>query len=261
MTLSDPTYLPVHDPEGKMPPRRIALVALAAAGEGKPTIVWLGGFMSDMQSGKALALADWAAEGGRGMVRFDYSGHGRSEGAFIDGTIGGWLADAMTVLRTVRGPLVLVGSSMGGWIALLAARALQAAGEGERLAGMVLIAPAVDMTERLIWDRFTPAIRDAVERDGTWLRPSAYGDPYPITRRLIAEGRRHLILDGTIATGCPVHILQGMRDEEVPWSHAMTLVEHLDSDPVSITLVRDGDHRLSRPEDVARLIAAVDQIA
>ena len=150
---------------------------------------------------------------------------------------------------------------MGAWIALLAIRAIAAAGETDRIAGSVLVAPAVDFTERLMWDRFSPDIRAELAANGVWLRPSAYGDPYPITARLIEEGRRHLILDTRIDAHGPVHILQGMRDEDVPWSHAMTLVEHFAQDPVSIMLIRDGDHRLSREEDVARLVEAVEGIA
>jgi pimeloyl-ACP methyl ester carboxylesterase len=235
----------------------------SGAGLGRPGVVWLGGFMSDMQSGKALAIDAWAARTGRGFTRFDYSGHGDSGGAFVDGTIGQWLDDALSVLRAAtEGPQILVGSSMGAWITLLAARALAAAGEAERLAGMVLIAPAVDFTETLMWERFSPEIRQQIEREGVWHRPSDYSDtPYPITRALIEDGRRHCLFGSNLRTYCPVHILQGMRDPDVPWQHAMTLVEHLPSDPVSITLVRDGDHRLSRDEDLVRLIAAIEQIA
>lgn len=219
--------------------------------------------MSTMQSGKAAALDAWAAETGRGFVRFDYSGHGTSEGAFVDGTIGRWLHDALVVVRgATSGPLILVGSSMGGWIALLAARALAAAGEVHRLAGLVLIAPAVDFTEALIWDRLPPDVRDEITRTGVWRRASPYSDePYPITRSLIEEGRRHLLFGTPVEAHCPVHILQGMRDEDVPWAHAMTLVEHLAHDPVSLTLIKDGDHRLSRPQDLAQLVAAVEGVA
>ena len=244
--------------------RAIAVRQRLATGAGleRPGVLWLGGFMSDMRSGKALALDAWAARNGRAFTRFDYSGHGESGGRFADGTISQWLDDALAVLRATAGPLILVGSSMGGWLALLLARALHEAGETERLAGAVLIAPAVDFTERLMWDQFSPDIRATIEEDGLWLRPSPYGDtPYPITRALIVDGRRHLLLDTAIRTHCPVHILQGMHDEDVPWRHAMLLVEHLAEDPVSLTLVRDGDHRLSREEDIAKLIGAVEQIA
>ncbi len=240
--------------------RRLAVVArAAAAGEERPGIVWLGGFKSDLTSGKAVALDAWAATEGRAMLRFDYSGHGQSEGRFEDGTIGLWLADALGVIRAAsRGPQILVGSSMGAWIALLAARALAEAGEANRIAGLVLIAPAVDFTESLMWARFDPQTRREIETTGRWMRPSPYEtEAYPITKTLIEEGRRHLLLGGVVRAHGPVHILQGMQDEAVPWGHAMLLVEHLAADPVSITLVKDGDHRLSRDEDIARLIAAV----
>lgn len=219
--------------------------------------------MSDMTSSKAMALDAWAAADERGMLRFDYSGHGASEGRFEDGTIGRWAEEALGAVRqATAGPQILVGSSMGAWIALLVARALGAAAETDRLAGMVLIAPAVDFTESLIWARLSSDIRQTIETTGLWYRPSAYSaTPYPITRALIEDGRRHCLLGTTIRTYCPLHILQGMQDEDVPWHHAMTLVEHIAADPVSITLIKDGEHRLSRAEDIARLIGAVDAIA
>ena len=158
-----------------------------------------------------------------------------------------------------RGPQVLVGSSMGGWIALLAARAFAAAGETERLAGLVLIAPAVDFTQVLLWPRLPEEARTAILRDGRYERPSAYSpDPYVYTRALIEDGRRHLLLGGVVRSHAPVRILQGMKDPDVPYSHAMTLVEHMPLDPVTLTLVRDGDHRLSREQDVRLLIEAVE---
>jgi len=161
------------------------------------------------------------------------------------------------VIEALAGPApLLVGSSMGAWITLLVARALRTAGRPAH--GLVLIAPAADFTEALMWDRFAPAVQVQILETGVWLRPSAYGEePYPITRGLIEDGRRNLVLDGPIATGCPVHILQGMQDEDVPWRHAMRLVEHLPGEEVAATLVRDGDHRLSRPQDIARLVDAV----
>jgi pimeloyl-ACP methyl ester carboxylesterase len=252
------------DVEGT-PTRRVAVRRRLAtgAGIGKPGIVWLGGFKSDMLSTKASRLDDWAAENGRAFLRFDYSGHGESNGSFEAGTIGLWLEDSLAVLRAMsEGPQILVGSSMGGWIALLAARRFAETGEASRLAGMVLIAPATDFTEVLIFARLPPAARDSIESSGVWLRPSPYSpEPYPITRALIEDGRHHLLLGSTIHSHCPVHILQGMRDDDVPWQHAVTLVEHLAGDPVTLTLVKDGDHRLSRDEDVARLLAAVASVA
>ena len=235
--------------------RRIAV--LAREGKG-PQVVWLGGFKSDMRTTKVAALDAWAEGAGRAFLRFDYSGHGESTGAFESGTISRWLEEALEVIGRFGSPRpILVGSSMGGWSALLAARRL--AGSARAPSGIVLIAPAVDMTERLMWERFPEEIRKSVEETGVYHRPSAYSeDPYAITRGLIEDGRSHLLFGQTIETGCPVHILQGMLDPDVPWSHAMQLVEHLPGDSVSLTLIKDGDHRLSRDEDLERLIAAVE---
>lgn len=238
-----------------------SIAVLKQEGSGPP-VVWLGGYRSDMRSTKAETLAGWAQRAGRAFVRFDYSGHGESEGRFEDGTISQWLDDSLGVIRNLATERsILVGSSLGGWIALLAARRLAEAGRPAP-AGMVLIAPAVDFTERLMWDRFTTAMKRSIERTGVFLRKSEYSDePYPITMRLIEDGRRHLLFDGSIQTGCPIHILQGMKDEDVPWTHAMRLVEHLPGDNVSLTLIKDGDHRLSRQEDLERLIQAIEAIA
>lgn len=238
--------------------RRLAI--LERGGKG-PALVWLGGFRSDMQATKAEALDVWASGRGRAVVRFDYSGHGESGGRFEDGTVSRWLEDTLaTIARFVDDHPILVGSSMGGWLALLAAKTL--AGSPRAPAGLVLIAPAVDFTERLMWEAFPDVVRRAIERDGVWYRPSAYSpEPTPITRDLIEDGRRHLMMDRPIETGCPVHILQGMEDPDVPWRHALNLVEHLAGENVSLTLVKDGDHRLSRPEDLDRLLRAVETIA
>ena len=240
--------------------RRIAVRAREGAA---PGLFWLGGFNSDMQGTKALALDEWAAGHGRACVRFDYSGHGESGGAFIDGTIGRWLEESIAVFyRFCRGPQVVVGSSMGGWMALLLAReiARRAAGPAS-LAGLVLIAPAPDFTEQLMWNDFSPEIRNEIETTGVWLRPSQYGEPYPITRALIEEGRNHLLLGSAIEVGCPVRILQGAQDPDVPWQHAFALTHRLPSDDVVLTMIQDGDHRLSRPQDIARMIAAVAEIS
>jgi pimeloyl-ACP methyl ester carboxylesterase len=239
--------------------RRIAVRARPGAA---PGLFWLGGFNSDMQGTKALALDEWAAGHGRACVRFDYSGHGESGGAFIDGTIGRWLEESVAVFdRFCRGPQVVIGSSMGGWMALLLAReiARRAAGPAS-LAGLVLIAPAPDFTEQLMWNGFSPEIRNEIETNGVWLRPSQYGEPYPITRALIEEGRNHLLLGSAIEIGCPVRILQGAQDPDVPWQHAFALTHRLPSDDVVLTMIQDGDHRLSRPQDIARIIAAVAEI-
>ncbi|WP_210485301.1 alpha/beta hydrolase [Microvirga antarctica] len=237
------------------------IAALAREGNGPP-VVWLGGYKSDMRSTKAETLDAWAARSGRAFIRFDYSGHGESEGAFEDGTISRWLEEALAVINgLVSGAPIIVGSSLGGWIALLVARRLAATG-ARPPAGLVLIAPAVDFTQRLVWDRFTDDMKRQLNETGFYLRHSAYSEaPYPITRRLIEDGRTHLLLGGPVLTGCPIHILQGMQDPDVPWSHAMELVEHLPGDNVSLTLVKDGDHRLSRQEDLDRMIRAVEAIA
>jgi pimeloyl-ACP methyl ester carboxylesterase len=239
--------------------RRIAY-RLRAGGADRPGIVWLGGFKSDMESTKALALDAFCAARGRACLRFDYSGHGISDGDFEAGTIGRWAEESLAVIRHAsQGPQVWVGSSMGGWIALLAARALAAAGETDRIAGMVLIAPAVDFTEALLWPRLPEEARAAIMRDGRFERPSAYSPaPYVYTRALIEDGRQNLLLGGIVRSYAPVRILQGMKDPDVPYQHAMTLVEHMPMDPVALTLVRDGDHRLSREEDARLLIEAVE---
>jgi pimeloyl-ACP methyl ester carboxylesterase len=241
--------------------RRIAVRARDGAA---PGLFWLGGFNSDMKGTKALALDAWAAEHGRACVRFDYSGHGESGGQFVDGTISRWLEESAAVFeRFCRGPQVVIGSSMGGWMALLLARELVRRQKSELLAGLVLIAPAPDFTEELMWKGFSPEIRAEIESKGVWMRPSQYGDgsPYPITRALIEDGRNHLLLGSSIEVGCPVRILQGAQDPDVPWKHAFTLVHRLPADDVVLTMIQDGDHRLSRPQDIARIIAAVAEIS
>ena len=237
--------------------RRLAVRQHAGAA---PGLFWLSGYKSDMQGTKAQALAHWAEQAGRACVRFDYSGHGESEGRFTDGTIGRWLTDSLAVFDACcSGPQIAVGSSMGGWLALLMVRALKARlSAAAAIAGLVLIAPAVDFTEELMWKRFTPAIKRELEEKGVWARPTEYSaEPYLVTQQLIEEGRNHLLLGGMIETGCPVRILQGVEDQDVPWRHAVELVSRLASDDVVLTLVKDGDHRLSRPEDIERLIRAV----
>ncbi len=240
--------------------RRIAVIAREGKG---PPVVWLGGFKSDMRATKAGAIDAWAERNGRAFLRFDYSGHGESGGNFEEGTISRWLEEALTVMeRHLKERPILVGSSMGGWIALLAARHLIEKRPALAPVGIVLIAPATDMTEKLMWDRFPESLKKSVEETGVYYRPSAYSeDPYPITKKLIEDGRRHLLLGQPIQTGCPVHILQGMEDPDVPWSHALQLVERLPGDSVSLTLIKDGDHRLSRDEDLERLIGAIEAIA
>ena len=239
--------------------RRIAVRARAG---GSPGLFWLGGFNSDMRGTKALALDEWAAGHHRACVRFDYSGHGESGGAFADGTIGRWLEESVAVFEQFcSGPQVVIGSSMGGWMALLLARELASRPASRAsLAGLVLIAPAPDFTDLLMWNGFSPEIRDEIMTKGVWLRPSQYGEPYPITRALIEEGRNHLLLGAAIDVGCPVRILQGAQDPDVPWQHAFALAHRLPADDVVLTVIRDGDHRLSRPQDIARMLAAAAEI-
>ncbi|WP_438273717.1 alpha/beta hydrolase [Nitrobacter sp.] len=257
MTSGAAQFIEVGGGETK---RRIAVHARRG---GPPGLLWLGGFKSDMAGTKALALDAWAAERGQACVRFDYSGHGISGGEFTDGTIGRWLEESLAVLDAFcEGPQVVVGSSMGGWIALLLARALaRRASSRATLAGLVLIAPAPDFTEELMWKAFPPEVKHAIETEGAWLQPSDYGNPYPITRKLIEDGRNHLLLGGSISTGCPVRILQGAQDADVPWRHAFALTERLPSDDVVLTMIRDSDHRLSRPQDIARILAAVAEFS
>ncbi len=239
--------------------RRIAFLRRAGRVEAGSGIVFLTGFRSSMGGEKAGFLDAAAATSGRACLRFDYSGHGESEGRFETATIGMWLEESLAAVRALtEGPQILIGSSMGGWLALLVARALFASGEAERLKGLVLVAPAVDFTEKLIWARMPKKAQAELATKGFWLRPSRYEEPYPVSRELIEEGRRHLLFDSTIRSHCPVHVLQGMRDEDVPWRHALALVEHLHGDPATLTLIKDGDHRLSRPQDLARLWAAVE---
>jgi pimeloyl-ACP methyl ester carboxylesterase len=220
-----------------------------------PALVWLGGFKSDMTSTKAARIDAWCAARGRAMVRMDYAGHGESGGRFQDFVFSDWIGDAEAVLdRVVGGPAVIVGSSMGGWLAALIAKRRAGAG----IAGLVLIAPACDFTEALMWPQFPEGVKRQILETGVFHLPSAYSsEATPITRALIEDGRRNRVLGETFRVGCPVHILQGMRDPDVPWGHALKLVEHLPLDPVTVTLISDGDHRLSREEDILRLLAAV----
>lgn len=215
-----------------------------------PGLLWLGGFHSDMTGTKALALDAWARRSGRACVRFDYFGHGESDGDFADGVISRWREDALAVLDALTdGPQILVGSSMGGWLAVLAALA-----RPERVAGLVLIAPAPDFTQRLMWEQFPEDVRQTIAETGQWFRPSAYNDgPYPITRALIEDGRRHCVLEGPIPIRAPVRILHGVADADVPWRLAEELMDRLESPDVTLMLVKDGDHRLSEPAHLALL--------
>ncbi len=225
-----------------------------------PGIVWLGGYRSDMRGTKAEAIDAWAAETGRACTRHDYSGHGESGGRFEDGTISKWLAESLAVFRRfTQGPQILVGSSMGAWIALRMVQQLDRTGARARLAGMLLIAPAPDFTSELVEPRLTRAQNKQLETRGFFEVPSDYStEPDIYTRALIEDGRANRVLVGTIDTHCPVEIIQGMADAGVPYAHALKLVEHLPADDVTLSLVKDGDHRLSRPADIAMILAALD---
>lgn len=242
--------------------RRIACLVEPGAGDGRPGVVWFPGFKSEMTSTKASVLSEWATLRGVACTRFDYSGHGQSGGDFQEGTVGRWLEEAAAVFaRLTAGPQVLVGSSMGGYIALLLLRQLKQMQQAARVRALVLIAPAWDMTDRLMWNRFPESVRKSIQSDGVYLRPSQYGDePYAITRSLIEEGRHHLIGTAPFDPGCPVHVLHGLQDLDVPWEHTLDLVAHLSGDWTTVSAVPDGDHRLSRPEDLERMTIILDRI-
>jgi alpha-beta hydrolase superfamily lysophospholipase len=252
MDVIEPQFLEVGADQKR---RRIAF---RLAEGNSPALLWLPGFLSDMASTKAASVAEWAAAAGLGMMRLDYSGHGLSDGDLRQAAIGDWLEESFAMWQRMGGgPRIIIGSSMGGWLALLLARHLALTGRAKELAGLVLIAPAFDMTEALMWRELPQAAKDEVERNGVTFVPSAYADPYPITKRLIEEGRSHLLEGKPFDPGCPVRILQGMRDANVPWRHALALVDLLSGADVELTLVKNGDHRLSEPQDLRRLSATI----
>lgn len=246
--MPDPAYLETASG------RRIAYHRTEGAG---PTVVFLGGFKSDMEGTKAVHLEAWAKAQGRAFLRFDYSGHGESSEAFTDGCIGDWAEDARAALEGLtEGPLVLVGSSMGGWIALLMAKALP-----DRVAGMVTVAAAPDFTEDGFWAEFDDHQRMAIEMEGQVERPSDYGDPYVITRRLIEDGRRHLVLRSPLALPFPVRMLQGTADEDVRRETALRLLDHAQAEDIRLTFVKGAEHRFSTPECLALIEAAVREVS
>jgi pimeloyl-ACP methyl ester carboxylesterase len=225
---------------------------------GRPGVLFCGGFTSDMTGTKAIALERFCAGEGRAFTRFDYRGHGASSGRFGDGTVGAWAEDALAIVdRAAEGPLIVVGSSMGGWIALLAALA-----RPERVRGLIGIAAAPDLTEDLLLAEATPEQRRALAEQGFWMQPSAHGDePYPVTRALIEDGRRHLLLRAPVPVRCPVHLLHGMADADVPWRTSLRLIERLETEDVTLELIKAGDHRLSTEGDIARIQAAIRRLA
>lgn len=251
MTASAPEFIDVGG-------NRIALRHLDGA---SPGVVWLGGYKSDMLGTKAETLDSYCAARGLSFLRHDYSGHGESGGRFADGTISTWLAESLAVFRQyTHGPQVLVGSSMGAWIALRMKAELDKAGEGGRVAGIVLLAPAPDFTAELVEPHLTEAQKNDLAEKGYFEEPSEYSpEPYIYTRALIEDGRKNLVMTGPIHTHCPVHIIQGLADPDVPHSHALKLMSLLPADDATLSLVPNGDHRLSRPEDLELLTRAVSE--
>jgi len=252
-------------PVGKDNTKREIAVKVRPASEGSKTMagtLWLGGYRSDMTGSKAEAICVHQGNKGAASVRLDYSGHGASGGAFIDGTISRWLEESLAVFDSFcEGPQILVGSSMGGWIALRMAQELKKRGQEELIAGMVLIAPAPDFTMEFMEPELGEAQKQALATQGYFEEPTPYGpEPNIYTRALFEDGRKNRVLDAIIDINAPVRIIQGMEDPDVPWRHALKLVDHLPASNVELTLIRDGDHRLSRPEDIARILSAIDQI-
>jgi len=218
-----------------------------------PTLIWCGGLKSDMEGSKATHLHRWAAARGQGFIRFDYFGHGQSSGDFMDGTMSRWAADIEFVCETLcEGPIILIGSSMGGWASLLAAIS-----NPERVIGLVLINPAPDFTEKLTVAGWTEAQIKALENDGVVYEPSGYDEPYAYSKALIEDGRARQILDAPIALSCPIRILQGEDDNVVPPDHSKRLLDVLASKDVTYTLVAGGDHSLSRETDLKRIEMAI----
>ncbi|MBX3596627.1 MAG: alpha/beta hydrolase [Rhizobiaceae bacterium] len=235
-------------------------IAVRSKGGKSPGVVWLGGYRSDMLGTKAQTLDDWASRTGYAFTRHDYSGHGESGGEFAQGTISRWLGESLAVLRKfTSGPQILVGSSMGAWIALRMAQELRKSGEADRLGALILLAPALDFTRELVEPKLTDAQRRDLEQRGYFEEPSEYSDQqYIYTRALIEDGARNLVMGGPLDTHCPVHIIQGVADPDVPFSHALKLASLMPSDDVTLSLVPEGDHRLSRPQDLEMLISAVE---
>lgn len=227
-----------------------------------PGVVWLSGLRSSMHGEKATSVAAWCAESGRTAIRFDYRGHGESPGQFEDCVVSDWLADSLAVFDCyATGPQILVGSSLGGWLACHVAEA-RGTGDTAWVAGLVLIAPAIDMTERLIWQAMPEAARKVLRRDGVFMRPSRYGDSdYPITHALIEDGRQYLFGDRALDFDGPVHIVHGGHDVDVPWTVSQDFCANLARCDVRMTLIPDGEHRLSRPSDIATILQAIETMA
>lgn len=226
--------------------------------EGKePGVVFLGGFKSDMSGSKAKAIEEFCREDGRRCLRFDYTGHGLSSGKFHDGTIGQWKQDSLDVIeKLTQGPSVLVGSSMGAWIMLLVSLK-----KPEKVAGLVGIASAPDFTERLVWDAITPEQKKQMKEEGGILVPDCYGgEPYPLTYKLIKDGRKHLLFGDVLDIRVPVRLIHGTEDKDVPWRMSHELMEHIASPDISLELIKGGDHRLSQPAQLATIIRSVEEL-
>ena len=226
-------------------------------GSGGAGFIFCGGLKSDMEGGKATTVHEWAADTGRGFVRFDYYGHGQSSGKFIDGHVSRWRDDIVHVLDNLtEGPQILIGSSMGGWTSLLAAMA-----RPKRVKGLILIAPAPDFTEKLMWAGYSDDIRAQIMDEGVYYAPSDYDEPYPISKSLIEDGRKNLIMDAPIKLDIAVRIIQGSLDVPVPPDHSRKLVDLITSEDLTYTLVKDGDHSLSRPQDLVRLLMICEEMS
>lgn len=264
MTTDRPQFLTVGSGETS---RQIAYridTAGASAEPGKPGLMWLPGLKSDMVSTKATALAAWSADNGHTLTRYDYSGHGQSSGAFEAATIGDWLEETAAVFQTLTsGPQILVGSSTGGYLALLLVRYFLGAApeQAARIHGLVLIAPAWDLTEALMWANYPEDARREILENGVYHQPSEYGEPFVITRNFIEEGRNHLFGTAPFDPGCPIVILQGAQDTAVPLVHVKKLVAQIVGDQADLIVVPDGEHRMSRPQDIARLFASIAKLA
>lgn len=224
----------------------------AVAGDGT-TVIWVGGFRSDMEGTKALALEQAARERGWSFVRYDHFAHGQSSGDWRQATIGRWREDAVALVDSLEGPVIPVGSSMGGWVALLATLA-----RPERIKGVVLVNPAQDFTEKLMWPGLADHERQAILREGETVITEEGLGSYVLTRRMFEEARDWLLLDGIIDIKAPIHVLQGRADDVVPWRHQVELVERLTGGDVRLDLIEGGDHRLSTPRDLERLVEAVE---
>lgn len=264
MEHTETRFLDVSDDNGARV--RIAYEFAHVPNSTEPGMVWFPGLNSTITSTKVTALKEWAARTNRSLLSFEYSGHGSSEGEFSDGTIGQWLRESLAILHEVaKGPQILIGSSMGAWLILLILRAIANQSPEARnldiIEGAVLIAPAFDMTEDLMWNQFGEEAREALEVDGFYMRPSRYDDgDYKITRTLIEEGRNHLIRNDVFRPPCPVRILHGIDDPDVPWRHANRLNDILAGENIMLSLIQNGDHRLSRPRDIEKMLVIIDDL-